>query len=269
MHRHHGVSGALDIVRDATRTRWPRCRRIRAHLVAATRCRCVKSVPRCDKDDLHRTTAMPVGRPAGASAGDLVAQLRETRLRTRRLTEDLSWAELMARAWTIVKSCALGDRACRLVPRVLDLAPAHGEAPLIERGDRLWDSSSTCRTPRAGSSICLIAPAHSATWPTSWCARRNGWEAPSMTRRAISTSSPFVTRTCMSSTDLLASDARLCRRRASWATPGIRRQAPAGRCRRAGRDVAPGIDRRGCFIFDNEKWRTRRRWRRSTSPARR
>ena len=38
----------------------------------------------------------------------------------------------------------------------------HGRAPLIERGDRLWDSSAVAHMPRAGISTCPTAPALSA-----------------------------------------------------------------------------------------------------------
>src|SRR4030095_12057993 len=79
----------------ATCARWASCPRMRAHRVAATRLPVREVGPSC----VIRTIFMDQGhadRPtSGASAADLVAQLRETRLRTRRLTEDLSWAELM------------------------------------------------------------------------------------------------------------------------------------------------------------------------------
>ena len=75
---------------------------MRAHLIAATRL----PVREVGPSGVIRTIFMDHGhadRPtSGASAGDLVAQLRETRLRTRRLTEDLSWAGIDGTALTIV-----------------------------------------------------------------------------------------------------------------------------------------------------------------------
>jgi iron(II)-dependent oxidoreductase len=89
------------------------------------------------------------GRPtSGASAADLVAQLRETRLRTRRLTEDLSWAELMGPHLDIVNPVLWEIGHVGWFHEYWTLRHAHGQAPLIERGDRLWDSSNVPHATR-------------------------------------------------------------------------------------------------------------------------
>lgn len=89
------------------------------------------------------------GRPtSGASAADLVAQLRETRLRTRRLTDDLSWPELMGPRLDIVNPVLWEIGHVGWFHEYWTLRHAHGQAPLIERGDRLWDSSNVPHATR-------------------------------------------------------------------------------------------------------------------------
>ena len=85
---------------------------------------------------------------SGASAAELIAQLRETRLRTRRLTEDLSSAELLGPYREIVNPVLweLGHIAWFL--EYWTLREAAGRAPLIERCDTLWDSSNVAHKTR-------------------------------------------------------------------------------------------------------------------------
>jgi iron(II)-dependent oxidoreductase len=85
---------------------------------------------------------------SGASAADLVAQLRETRLRTRRLTEDLSWAELMGPYLGIVNPVLWEIGHVAWFHEYWTLRHAHGRPPLIERCDRLWDSSAVAHATR-------------------------------------------------------------------------------------------------------------------------
>jgi iron(II)-dependent oxidoreductase len=85
---------------------------------------------------------------SGASAADLVAQLRETRLRTRRLTDDLSWAELLGPRLDIVNPVLWEIGHVGWFHEYWTLRHTHGDAPLIERGDRLWDSSNVPHATR-------------------------------------------------------------------------------------------------------------------------
>lgn len=85
---------------------------------------------------------------SGASAADLVAQLRETRLRTRRLTEDLSSPELLGPRLDIVNPVLWEIGHVAWFHEYWTLRHAHGRAPLIERGDRLWDSSNVPHATR-------------------------------------------------------------------------------------------------------------------------
>ena len=85
---------------------------------------------------------------SGASAAELVAQLREARHRTRRLTEDLSSAELMGPRLDIVNPVLWELGHVGWFHEYWTLRHAHGRAPLIERGDRLWDSSAVAHATR-------------------------------------------------------------------------------------------------------------------------
>lgn len=78
---------------------------------------------------------------SGATAAELVAQLRETRHRLRGLTEDLSSAELMGPRLDIVNPALWEIGHVAWFHEYWTLRHSHGRAPLIERADRLWDSS--------------------------------------------------------------------------------------------------------------------------------
>jgi iron(II)-dependent oxidoreductase len=85
---------------------------------------------------------------SGASAAELVAQLREARHRTRRLTEDLSSSELLGRQLDIVNPVIWEIGHVGWFHEYWTLRHSHGRAPLIERGDRLWDSSNVPHATR-------------------------------------------------------------------------------------------------------------------------
>jgi iron(II)-dependent oxidoreductase len=85
---------------------------------------------------------------SGASAVELVAQLREARHRTRRLTEELSSSELMGPQIAIVNPVLWEIGHVGWFHEYWTLRHSHGRAPLIERGDRLWDSSNVPHATR-------------------------------------------------------------------------------------------------------------------------
>jgi iron(II)-dependent oxidoreductase len=85
---------------------------------------------------------------SGASAGELVAQLREARHRTRRLTEDLSSSELMGPRLEVVNPVLWELGHVGWFHEYWTLRHVHHRASLIERGDRLWDSSAVAHATR-------------------------------------------------------------------------------------------------------------------------
>jgi gamma-glutamyl hercynylcysteine S-oxide synthase len=89
----------------------------------------------------HRPTS-------GASAGELVAQLREARHRLVRLTEDLTSSELMGPRLAIVNPVLWEVGHVGWFHEYWTLRHAFARAPLIERGDALWDSSNVAHATR-------------------------------------------------------------------------------------------------------------------------
>lgn len=87
-----------------------------------------------DIGSAHRPTS-------GSSATELTAQLHEVRHRTRRLTEDLSPAELMGPYLEIVNPVLWELGHIAWFHEHWTLRQAAGRAPLIARGDSFWDSS--------------------------------------------------------------------------------------------------------------------------------
>src|SRR5947207_14416395 len=85
---------------------------------------------------------------SGASAAELVSQLRETRLRTRRLTEDLSSSELLGPYREIVNPVLWELGHIAWFHEYWTLRHTAGRTPLIERCDRLWDSSNVIHKTR-------------------------------------------------------------------------------------------------------------------------
>lgn len=85
---------------------------------------------------------------SGAGAAELVAQLRESRRRTRLLTEDLASDELMGPRLDIVNPVLWEIGHVAWFHEYWTLRHAHGRAPLIERADRLWDSSNVPHATR-------------------------------------------------------------------------------------------------------------------------
>jgi iron(II)-dependent oxidoreductase len=94
-----------------------------------------------DHSQAHRPTS-------GVSAAELGAQLREARLRTRRLTEDLASGELLGPRLDIVNPVLWEIGHVAWFHEHWTLRHLAGQAPLIERADRLWDSSAVPHATR-------------------------------------------------------------------------------------------------------------------------
>src|SRR6202011_1647174 len=84
----------------------------------------------------------------GATADDLADQLRDTRARTRRLTEDLSADQLMGPMLPIVNPVLWEIGHVGWFHEYWTLRPAHGEARMLDRADRLWNSNAVAHDTR-------------------------------------------------------------------------------------------------------------------------
>jgi ergothioneine biosynthesis protein EgtB len=85
---------------------------------------------------------------SGAPPSVLAAQLNEARARTRRLTEDLSTGQLMGPMFPIVNPVLWEIGHVGWFHEYWTLRHAHGEGPILERADRLWNSSTVAHATR-------------------------------------------------------------------------------------------------------------------------
>ena len=85
---------------------------------------------------------------SGATIGELAAQLRDTRARTRRLTDDLSTDQLMGPMLPIVNPVLWEIGHVGWFHEYWTLRHAHGDAPILARADRLWNSSTVAHATR-------------------------------------------------------------------------------------------------------------------------
>jgi iron(II)-dependent oxidoreductase len=90
---------------------------------------------------IHRPTS-------GATADELAAQLRDARVCTRRLTDDLSTQQLMGPMLPIVNPILWEIGHVGWFHEYWTLRHAHGQAPILERADRLWNSSTVAHETR-------------------------------------------------------------------------------------------------------------------------
>jgi iron(II)-dependent oxidoreductase len=90
-----------------------------------------------------------IDRPtSGATPAELCSQLRQTREHTRRLTQDLSTEQLMGPMLPIVNPVLWEIGHVGWFHEYWTLRHAHGLAPLIERADLLWNSSTVAHDTR-------------------------------------------------------------------------------------------------------------------------
>jgi len=85
---------------------------------------------------------------SGATTDDLSAQLRDTRDRTRRLTEDLSSEQLMGPMLPIVNPVLWEIGHVGWFHEYWTLRHTHGEALILDRADLLWNSSTVAHATR-------------------------------------------------------------------------------------------------------------------------
>jgi iron(II)-dependent oxidoreductase len=191
---------------------------------------------------------------SGASAAELVAQLREARHRTRRLTEDLSSTELMGPRLDIVNPVLWELGHVGWFHEYWTLRHAHGRAPLIERGDQLWDSS---------------AVAHATRWQLDLPDRAGtfGYLADVLARQedslggAPNEAARYFYELAIRHEDMHVEALTYSRQTLSYASPdGLGERRPPASGGLPGDTAVPGGTWRlgstaaDGFVFDNEKW---------------
>jgi iron(II)-dependent oxidoreductase len=85
---------------------------------------------------------------SGASTGELAAQLESVRTRTHSLTQDLSTEQLMGPMLPIVNPVLWEIGHVGWFHEYWTLRHLHGEAPQLDRADRLWNSSTVAHPTR-------------------------------------------------------------------------------------------------------------------------
>src|SRR5579862_3792857 len=85
---------------------------------------------------------------SGASSAELTAQLRQTRARTHQLTDELSSEQLMGLKLDIVNPVLWEIGHVGWFHEYWTLRHSHGQAPLIDRADDLWNSSTVAHDTR-------------------------------------------------------------------------------------------------------------------------
>ena len=189
---------------------------------------------------------------SGASPADLVAQLREVRHRTRRLTEDLTSSELMGPYLEIVNPVLWELGHIAWFHEYWTLRGVAGRAPLIERGDSLWDSSNVAHKTRWQ----LDLPDRAGTY---------GYLADVLARqeellgRGIDEATRYYYDLAIRHEDMHAEALTYSRQTSSNAAPGIGAPSPQAGALTGDAAVPGGSWRLGStssegFIFDNEKW---------------
>src|SRR6266487_780944 len=91
---------------------------------------------------IHRPTS-------GATADELAAQLCNVRTCTRRVTDDLSMQQLMGPMLPIVNPILWEIGHVGWFHEYWTLRHAHGGAPILDRADRLWNSSTVAHATRS------------------------------------------------------------------------------------------------------------------------
>src|SRR5579863_10243559 len=84
----------------------------------------------------------------GAAAAELAGQLRAVRGRLHQVIADLSSDQLMGPKLAIVNPVLWEVGHIGWFHENWTLRHSHGQAPLIDRGDRLWDSSAVAHDTR-------------------------------------------------------------------------------------------------------------------------
>ena len=93
----------------------------------------------------HAISERPI---SGASPAELASQLHQARTRTHRLTDELSSEQLMGLKLDIVNPVLWEIGHVGWFHEYWTLRHSHGQAPLIDRADDLWNSSTVAHDTR-------------------------------------------------------------------------------------------------------------------------
>src|SRR5215831_9556216 len=129
-------------------TPWPSDRRMRAQRSAATALPVRVLGPGGVIRIIFMNYAMSERPTSGATPAELASQLQQTRTRTLRLTDELSTEQLMGAKLDIVNPVLWEMGHVGWFHEYWTLRHSHGHAPLIDRADDLWNSSTVAHDTR-------------------------------------------------------------------------------------------------------------------------
>ena len=192
---------------------------------------------------------------SGASPAELASQLRETRARTHGLTDDLSSEQLMGAKLDIVNPVLWEIGHVGWFHEYWTLRHSHGRAPLIDRADDLWNSSTVAHDTRWS----LDLPARNDTF--GYLADVLERQCDQLGRAAFPERAHYFYDLAIRHEDMHVEALTYMRQTLGYPQPrelGDRASAAAGTLP-GDADVPGGTWRLGAtrtdgFVFDNEKW---------------
>jgi iron(II)-dependent oxidoreductase len=190
----------------------------------------------------------------GAAADVLAAQLSDVRACTRRLTDDLSTEQLMGPMLPIVNPLLWEIGHVGWFHEYWTLRHAHGEAPMLDRADQLWNSSAVAHATRW--TLDLPDRAGVFGYMTDVLERQLG-----RLRGEVDGRQRYFYELSIRHEDMHVEALTYSRQTLGYAQPDRRgRPAPRGAGECPGDVAVPGGRWRlgstpaDGFIFDNEKW---------------
>jgi iron(II)-dependent oxidoreductase len=192
---------------------------------------------------------------SGATPAELASQLHQTRTRTLRLTEELSSEQLMGLKLDIVNPALWEIGHVGWFHEYWTLRHSHRQAPLIDRGDALWNSSTVPHDTRWS----LDLPDREATF--GYLAKVLDHQCDRLTRADFSEPAHYFYELVIRHEDMHVEALTYMRETLAYPSPrnlGDHASTAAGDWP-GDVEVAGGTWRLGAtatdgFIFDNEKW---------------
>src|SRR6516225_3693553 len=192
---------------------------------------------------------------SGATPAELASQLRHTRTRALRLTNDLSSEQLMGAKLDIVNPVLWEIGHVGWFHEYWTLRHNHGQAPLIDHADDLWNSSTVAHDTRWS----LDLPDRETTF--AYLARVLEHQCNQLTRPDFPDRALYFYELAIRHEDMHVEALAYMRETLAYPQPrGLgERLAPAAGTLPGDTDVPGGTWRLGAtiadgFIFDNEKW---------------
>ena len=191
----------------------------------------------------------------GAPPAELASQLHQTRMRTLRLTDGLSSEQLMGLKLDIVNPVLWEIGHVGWFHEYWTLRHSHGQPPLIDRADDLWNSSTVAHDARWD----LDLPDRDVTF--AYLARVLDHQSDQLGRADLPERALYFYELAIRHEDMHVEALTYMRETLAYPQPqglGNHASTPAGGLRDdaevPGGTWRLGATRREGFVFDNEKW---------------